>query len=144
MSHDKPIRWHTDNGGEFTSHDLDEFCKEFAIHRSFSVPYAPPQNAHAERMWGILLKGVRTCLAESQVPDKFWTYAMSHVAYCHNVLPCTRLPNEMSPHEALHGGMPDVSMLRVWGCLGWYMLPEHERKSKISPRAVASINLGIR
>ena len=48
----KQITWHTDNGGEFISQDLDEFCQEFAIRRSFSVPYAPPQNAQAERMWG--------------------------------------------------------------------------------------------
>ena len=54
--------WHTDNGGEFMSHDLDEFCNEFAIARSFSVPYAPPQNAQAERMWGILLKPTRAML----------------------------------------------------------------------------------
>ena len=44
------VTWRTDNGGEFTSSDLDEFCEEFAVKRSFSVPYAPPQNAHAERM----------------------------------------------------------------------------------------------
>ena len=73
LSHGKPVTWHTDNGGEFTSQDLDDFCDEFAIKRSFSVPYAPPQNAHAERMWGILLKGVRTCLAESNVPERFLT-----------------------------------------------------------------------
>ena len=72
---------------------LDDFCDEFAIKRSFSVPYAPPQNAHAERMWGILLKGVRTCLAESNVPDRFWTYAMSHIALCHNCLPSSVLPD---------------------------------------------------
>jgi len=52
LPHDpaKPIRWHTDNGGEFISSDLQTFCNEFAIKRSFSTPYAPPQNAHAERM----------------------------------------------------------------------------------------------
>ena len=75
---DKPITWHTDNGGEFMSHDLDAFCEEFAIKRSFSVPYAPPQNAHAERMWGILLRTMRICLAESGVHESFWTYAARH------------------------------------------------------------------
>ena len=52
---DKPMRWHTDNGGDFMSTDLHHFCDEFAIRRSFSTPYAPPQNAHAERMWGLIL-----------------------------------------------------------------------------------------
>ena len=39
---DKLITWHTDNGGEFMSQDLDEFCHEFAIVRLFSVPFDPP------------------------------------------------------------------------------------------------------
>lgn len=46
----KPANWHTENGGEFISSDLNSFCEEFAVRRSFSVPYAPPQNSHAERM----------------------------------------------------------------------------------------------
>ena len=28
---DRKITWHTDNGGEFTSSDLDDFCQEFAV-----------------------------------------------------------------------------------------------------------------
>lgn len=30
-----------------------EFCAEFEVNISFRVSYAPPQSAHAERMWGI-------------------------------------------------------------------------------------------
>ena len=63
----KQITWYTDNGGEFMSTDMDEFCEEFAIRRGFSVPYAPPQNAAAERMWGILLRTTRIILAQSGV-----------------------------------------------------------------------------
>ena len=37
---------------------------------------------------------------------------------------------------------PDVSKVRVWGCTVWYFLPEHERDSKISPRAVPAVHLG--
>ena len=62
LAHKKTVTWHTDNGGEFMSHDLDEFCNEFAVARSFSVPYAPPQNAQAERMWGILLRPLQYVL----------------------------------------------------------------------------------
>ena len=125
------------------SQDLDEFCQEFAIRRSFSVPYAPPQNAQAERMWGILLKGVRICLAESKVPDKFWTQAMNHIAHLHNVLPSSSLPGEISPHEALYKTRPNVEKIRTWGCLAWYLLPDKDIKSKISPRSVAAIHLGL-
>lgn len=140
---DKPVGWHTDNGGEFMSSDLEAFCEEFAVKRSFSVPYAPPQNAHAERMWGILLRPMRTMIAESQVHESFWPYAADHACMLHNMLPSTKLAGEISPFQAKYGTPPDVSKVRVWGCTCWYFLPEHERTSKISPRAVPAIHLGI-
>lgn len=143
LQHGRPIRWHTDNGGEFTSADTDEFCKEFALNRSFSVPYAPPMNAHAERMWGIILRTMRIIIHASGVDESFWTYAASHATHLHNVLPSTRLAGEMSPYQAKYGMKPDVSNIRVWGCTCWYFLPEHERTSKIAPRAVPAVHLGL-
>ena len=138
-----PIRWHTDNGGEFLSHDLHAFCDEFAIRRSFSTPYAPPQNAHAERMWGLILRSIRILLVASHVHDSFWTYAARHACLLHNVLPSTRLAGEISPYQAVYSMPPDVSTIRVWGCSCWYYLPEHERTSKISPRALPAVHLGL-
>jgi hypothetical protein len=34
----------TDNGGEYTSIDFGDFCKEAGIKRELTVPYNPPQN----------------------------------------------------------------------------------------------------
>ena len=143
LSHGKPIRWHTDNGGEFMSHDIDVFCEEFAVNRSFSVPYAPPTNAHAERMWSTILRPMRVMLAASRVHDSFWPYAAAHATYLHNIMPSSRLAGEMSPYQALHGMKPDVSKVRVWGCTAWYLLPEHEVSSKVSPRALPAVHLGL-
>ena len=140
---DKPMRWHTDNGGEFMSTDLRYFCDEFALKRSFSTPYAPPQHAHAERMWGLILRSLRVMLAASHIHESFWTYAARHACMLHNMLPSSRLAGEVSPHQALYGMPPDVSNVRVWGCSCWYYLPDHERDSKISPRALPAVHLGI-
>jgi transposase InsO family protein len=139
---DKKITWHTDNGREFVSSDLDAFCDEFAVRRSFSVPYAPPQNAHAERMWGIILRTVRVLLVESNVHESFWTYAAQHACMLHNVMPNTRLAGEMSPYQAKYKTLPHVGNIRVWGCLCHYHLPDHERDSKLAPRAVPAVHLG--
>ena len=121
---------------------MDAFCEEFAVKRSFSVPYAPPQNAHAERMWGILLRTVRTTMAESELHERFWTYAMDNAVDLHNSLPSTKLLNSISPFEAKTGKKPNLGRFRVFGCVTWYMLPDHERSSKIGPRSVPAINLG--
>ena len=40
------VEWHTDNGGEFRSNSMDEYCDEIAVKRSWSVPYAHNTNAH--------------------------------------------------------------------------------------------------
>ena len=143
LNHGKPVRWHTDNGGEFMSNDIDEFCEEFAVRRSFSVPYSPPTNAHAERMWSTILRPIRTMLAASHVHESFWPYAAAHATYLHNIMPSSRLAGEMSPYQALHGMKPDVSKVRVWGCTAWYLLPEHEVSSKVSPRALPAVHLGL-
>jgi transposase InsO family protein len=143
LNHGKPIRWHTDNGGEFMSHDMDEFCEEFAVRRSFSVPYAPPTNAHAERMWSTILRPMRVMLAASHVHESFWPYAAAHATYLHNIMPSTRLAGEISPHQAKYGTKPDVSKVRVWGCTCWYLLPKHEISNKVSPRALPAVHLGL-
>ena len=38
---------------------------------------------------------------------------------------------------------PRVDKLRVWGCQCWFFIPEHERRSKLSPRAFPAIHLGL-
>jgi hypothetical protein len=46
----------SDNGGEYKSHQLSEFCKDMGIHQQFSEPYTPEQNGAAERINRTLLE----------------------------------------------------------------------------------------
>ena len=39
----------SDRGGEFTSNEFGEFCKNHGIRRQFSTTYTPQQNGVAER-----------------------------------------------------------------------------------------------
>ena len=39
----------SDNGGEFTSSEVNEYCKEVGIKRELAIPYNPQQNGVAER-----------------------------------------------------------------------------------------------
>ena len=58
------------------------------------------------------------------------------------MLPSSKLPDDMCPHKMVYGSSPDHDRLRVWGCKVWWLLPEHEIKSKISARSLPAIHLG--
>jgi len=139
----KVEEWHCDNGGEFTSSDIDDFCEEMAIKRSFSVPYTSNTNAKAERFWGLVLRPMRAIIADSKAPLSLWTYAMEHACRLHNCLPTVSLEGNISPYEAVSGKQPDLSKFRVWGARTWYKLPEKDVLSKIGDRSLESFNLGL-
>ena len=46
----------TDNGGEFTSKQFDNYCKDAGIERHKTTIYTPQQNGVAERMNRTLLE----------------------------------------------------------------------------------------
>ena len=39
----------SDNGGEFTSNEFNDFCKEFRIKRELTIPYNPQKNSVVKR-----------------------------------------------------------------------------------------------
>ena len=131
--------FHSDNGSEYVNRDMEEFCKELSIRPSFSVPYAPQQNAHAERAWGTLLRKVRICLYDSKLDDKFWSYALIHAAHINNIM-CDE--NGESPYELVFGSVYSYSELHVWGCLCYYMVPDRDRTNKLSARSLPAVYLG--
>ena len=135
--------WFTDNGGEFVSSDLNDFCDEFVTKRGFTVPYCSPQNAQAERLWGILQRCIRISLAHSGMPQSFWHYAARQAMLLHNMLPRHSNPDHKSPYELVHGEQPDFSNVRVWGCLCYCTLRnEGDRDSRVSPTGAKAVHLG--
>lgn len=135
-------QWHTDNGGEFTSECLNDFCEELSVRRTYSTPWTPQQNPYAERDWGVMLRTMRITMVQSKVPENFWTYCMSNAAHLHDVLPCSSLPGGISPYEARTGKKPNLSKIRTWGCECFYMLPVRDRPTKLHPVAVSAVHLG--
>jgi transposase InsO family protein len=57
----------TDNGGEFTSMEFDNYCKEFRIDRHKTTGYTPQQNGVFECMNMTLLERVRSILSNTNL-----------------------------------------------------------------------------
>ena len=66
-------------------------------------------------------------MSHGKIPVEFWAEAMNTVVYLRNRSPTTSLEG-MTPYECLFGQKPDVSNLRVFGCVAFTHIPEEQRK----------------
>eukprot|EP00253_Pinus_taeda_P029577 PITA_29577 len=77
----------TDNGGEFTSKEFDNYCKDAGIKRHKTTIYTPKQNGVVERMNMILLERARSMLSNANLQKELQTEAVSTTCYVINRSP---------------------------------------------------------
>lgn len=131
----------TDNGGEYIS---SEFCKyrniNGIVHQT-TIPYTPQQNGVAERMNRTLLNHARAMLQSKNLNKSFWAEALQTSVYIRNRIPCSALPNNITPHHLWHKSTPDLSHIRVFGCKCFYVVPKPQVQ-KLDARSRKAIFLG--
>ena len=71
----------SDNGGEFTSNEFKEICKEAGIKRELSTPYNPQQNGVAERKNRTIMEVARAMLHDQDLPMHLWAEAARTAVY---------------------------------------------------------------
>ena len=70
-----------DNGGEFTSNEFKELCKDSGIKRELSTPYNPQQNGVAERKNITIMGATREMLHDQDLPMHIWEEAARTTVY---------------------------------------------------------------
>jgi len=129
----------TDGGGEFVNNRVKEFCAVHGVRHETSAPYTPQQNGKAERLNRTLLEKVRSMLADSAVPKEYWHEALSVASFVRNRSPVSG--KSKTPFESMTGVVPDVSLLRVFGCDVFVHVPK-VKCDKLDPRASKGTFLG--
>ena len=130
----------SDNGGEYTSKEFQEYLKAEGVLHERTVPKTPQQNGVAERLNRTLVEMVRTMLIESNLDQRFWGEAISTAVYLRNRSP-TKAVTGMTPFEALYGTKPNVGHLRAFGCASYPLIMKDERK-KLDPVAKRCVLVG--
>lgn len=130
----------TDRGGEFNSHDFNNFCKEHGIQRQLTTAYTPQQNGVAERKNRTVMNMVRSILIAKKVPKIFWAEAVKWTFYVLNRSPTLAL-KDVTPQEVWSGEKPSVAHFRTWGCLAHVHIPEAKR-GKLDKRSYVCVLLG--
>ena len=130
----------TDNGGEYTSKEFENYLKSEGVRHELTVPKTPEQNGVAERLNRTLVEAVRSMLIDANLPHKFWAEALSTAVYLKNRSP-TKAVKDMTPFEAWKNTKPKVGHLRVFGCEAFAHIPKDERH-KLDAKARKCIFLG--
>ena len=116
----------SDGGGEYGSQEFEAYLKSKGIHHELTVSYSPQQNWVAERMNHTLMESARSMLAHAGLPDSYWAEAVATAAYLRNRMPTTALHQKVTPYELWYGRKPNLSHLRVFGCMAYAHIPDWE------------------
>ena len=117
----------TDNGGEYRSKEFQAYLISKGISHELTIPHTPEQNGVAERMNRTLQESARAMLAHAGMPNGYWAEAVSTAAYLRNRVTTSAL-HDKTPFELWYGKRPNVSHLRVFGCIAYAHVPDCERK----------------
>ena len=72
----------SDNGGEFTSNEFNDFCKEAGIKRDVTIPYNPQQNGVAERKNRSIMDAVKDVIHDQDLPLYLWVESNKDSSIC--------------------------------------------------------------
>ncbi|KAG7550979.1 GAG-pre-integrase domain [Arabidopsis thaliana x Arabidopsis arenosa] len=131
----------TDRGGEYTSHEFENYCKEQGIRRHLTTAYTPQQNGIAERKNRTVMNMVRSMISARKVPKFLWHEAVNWTFYVLNRCPTVAV-KEITPQEAWNGIKPSVEHFRVWGSLAHVHIPV-EKRGKLDDKSTTCIFLGF-
>ena len=134
-------KFRTDNGGEYISNLFAEDLKKHGIIPEHTDAYSPHQNGVAERMNRTLAEMARCLLKDAGLPLEFWVEAFRHAVYI-RIRSSTRVLQGMTPMEALTGEKPDISHIRLFGCLAHVFIPKEKRK-KLDSKTEVCILTGM-
>ncbi|MCO5569448.1 hypothetical protein L7F22_023160 [Adiantum nelumboides] len=94
----------SDGGGEYFSHEFNNFLLEHGIRRQTTCMYTPQQNGVAERKNRYIVEVARRMLNEMHVPLFYWADAVTMANYIMNRCPTAGI-HEKTPEEELRSKM---------------------------------------
>ena len=136
----KVERLRSDNGGEYSSIALKQYCTDRGIILEPTTPYTPELNGVAERLNRTLMEKTRSLLNEAELPKSLWGEATFTAVYLTNRSP-TSAVKDKTPYELWFGEKPNLSKLKVFGSPCIIHVPK-EKRGKLDPTGVSAIFVG--
>lgn len=110
---------------------LNDYLKtalaDLQINLQISAPYTPEQNGIAERDHRSTVESARSLLHSQGISLKLWAECINDVVYALNRSVYT--PDVITPYQRWFGVKPDVSRLRVFGSVTYFLSQMHYVKN---------------
>jgi hypothetical protein len=129
----------SDNGGEYTGHEFEEWLTKMGIRHETSAPYTPQQNGVSERANRTIVEAARSMILARNAPKELWAEAVGYAVYILNRTISSI--GEVTPYELVHGEKPDVSNLRIFGSPAFVHIPD-TRRQKWDSKALEGLFVG--
>ena len=117
-----------DKGGEYMSNEFSNYLDACGIGKQYTCRNQPQQNGVAERANRLFAERIVALLNESGLSKKFWVECLAALVHVLNACPTSALIGK-TPSEVWHGKKPNVSHLRVWGCLAYVHIQRIKERS---------------
>ena len=130
----------TDNGGEYISRNMKDFCKENGIILDPTTPYTPECNGVSERMNRTLCEKARSMLIGAGLPKHLWGEAVLTAVFLTNRSP-TNAVKGATPYQLWFDKKPNLSKLRIFGSPAVMHVPK-EKRLKLDQTGVSAVFVG--
>lgn len=130
----------TDLGSEFTSTAFKKFCDDNGIIQQFSEKNVHQHNGVPEVTIKIIMCITRCIMHHAGVSRHWFDDAIMHAIYLLNRMPCSSIHFKTRIELWRGGQKPDLSKVRVFGCIGYAY--EESHKNKLDSRSKPMIVIG--
>ena len=78
-------------------------------------------------------------IVSAKLPFNLWDEALLIACHVHNRVLYKKI--QSFPYELWNGRKPNLSYLKVWGCIAYFRVPDPKR-TKLGPKAIKSVFVG--
>lgn len=111
----KLVTLYCDNGGEYLSTEMKNYCSEKGITYHLTTPRTPQQNGVSERMVRTVTEKARSMIHGAKLDKMFWGEAVLTAVNLINISPTRALKLSKTPFEMWHDKKPEIKYLKVFG-----------------------------
>jgi len=137
----KIVNLYIDNGREYLSNEMRDFCVEKGISYHLTVPHTPQLNGVSERMIRTITEKARSMISCAKLNKHFWGEAVLTATYLINRSPSRALQKiNKTPFEMWHNKKPTLKYLKIFGSTVYAL--NKIRKRKFDEKSIKAILVG--